>query len=70
MLGGTAVPFRVVQAFGERTFSAPPARTAVGGAAAPPNKGMKLTRPEHIGALQLIPSVRRTQPATEEGECW
>jgi len=22
-----------------------------------PNKGMKLTRPEHIGALQLIPSL-------------
>ena len=24
----------------------------------PQNKGMKLTRPEHIGALQLIPGVR------------
>jgi hypothetical protein len=24
----------------------------------PPNKGMRLTRPEHIGALQLIPGVR------------
>ena len=24
----------------------------------PPNKGMKLTRPERIGALQLIPGVR------------
>jgi hypothetical protein len=24
----------------------------------PPNKGMKLTRPEHIGASQLIPGVR------------
>ena len=24
----------------------------------PPNKGMKLTRPAHIGAFQLIPSVR------------
>jgi hypothetical protein len=27
----------------------------------PPNKGMKLTRPERIGASQLIPGVRRTQ---------
>jgi hypothetical protein len=25
-----------------------------------PNKGMKLTKPEHIEALQLIPGVRRT----------
>jgi hypothetical protein len=25
-----------------------------------PNKGMKLTKPERIGALQLIPGVRRT----------
>ena len=25
----------------------------------PSNKGMKLTRPEHIGASQLNPSVRR-----------
>jgi hypothetical protein len=24
------------------------------------NKGMKQTKPEHIGASQLIPSVRRT----------
>jgi hypothetical protein len=24
------------------------------------NKGMKLTKPEHIGASQLIPGVRRT----------
>jgi len=23
------------------------------------NKGMKLTKPEHIGALHLIPGVRR-----------
>ena len=30
-----------------------------------PNKGMKLTKPEHIGALQLIPGVRRTRA----GEC-
>ena len=29
-------------------------------AAVPPNKGMKLTKPERIGALQLIPGVRRT----------
>jgi hypothetical protein len=29
------------------------------GSARPPNKGMKLTKPEHIGALQLIPGVRR-----------
>jgi hypothetical protein len=28
---------------------------------APSNKGMKLTRPERIGALQLISGVRRTQ---------
>ena len=28
--------------------------------AAPPNKGMKLTKPERNGALQLIPGVRRT----------
>jgi hypothetical protein len=26
----------------------------------PPNKGLKLTRPEHIEALQLNPGVRRT----------
>jgi hypothetical protein len=26
----------------------------------PPNEGMKLTRPERIGALQLIPGVRPT----------
>jgi hypothetical protein len=26
----------------------------------PHNKGMKLTKPEHIGALQLIPGVRQT----------
>jgi hypothetical protein len=25
-----------------------------------PNKGMKVTEPEHIGALQLIPGVRPT----------
>jgi hypothetical protein len=25
----------------------------------PSNKGMKLTKPEHIGALQPIPGVRR-----------
>jgi len=25
----------------------------------PPNKGMKLTKPEHNGASQLIPGVRR-----------
>jgi hypothetical protein len=25
----------------------------------PSNKGMKLTKPEYIGALQLIPGVRR-----------
>jgi hypothetical protein len=25
-----------------------------------PNKGMKLTKPERIGALQLIPGVRPT----------
>ena len=31
------------------------------GATARPNKGMKLTRPERIGALQLIPGVRRTR---------
>jgi hypothetical protein len=30
------------------------------GVARPPNKGMKLTRPERIGALQLIPGVRPT----------
>jgi hypothetical protein len=30
------------------------------GVTAPSNKGMKLTKPEHIGALQLIPGVRRT----------
>jgi HEAT repeat protein len=29
-------------------------------AAGLPNKGMKLTKPEHIGALQLIPGVIRT----------
>jgi hypothetical protein len=28
---------------------------------APSNKGMKLTKPEHIGASQLIPGVRRTR---------
>jgi hypothetical protein len=28
--------------------------------AEPPNKGMKLTKPERNGALQLIPGVRRT----------
>ena len=27
----------------------------------PPNEGMKLTRPEHIGASQLVPGVRRTR---------
>ena len=27
----------------------------------PPNKGMKLTKPERIGALQLIPGVRLTR---------
>jgi len=27
----------------------------------PPNKGMKLTKPEHSGASQLIPSVGRTK---------
>ena len=27
----------------------------------PPNKGMKLTKPERNGALQLIPGVRRTR---------
>jgi hypothetical protein len=27
----------------------------------PPNKGMKLTRPGEIGALQLIPGVRQTK---------
>jgi hypothetical protein len=27
----------------------------------PPNKGMKLTRPVKIGALQLIPGVRWTR---------
>ena len=26
----------------------------------PPNKGMKLTKPEHNGALQLIPGVGQT----------
>ena len=26
----------------------------------PPNKRMQLTKPEHIGASQLIRSVRRT----------
>ena len=26
-----------------------------------PNKGMKLTRPERIGASQLIPGVGRTE---------
>jgi hypothetical protein len=26
----------------------------------PPNKGMKLTKPERIGALQLIPGVGQT----------
>jgi hypothetical protein len=26
----------------------------------PPNKGMKLTKPERNGALQLIPGVLRT----------
>jgi hypothetical protein len=26
----------------------------------PPNKGMKQAKPEHNGASQLIPSVRRT----------
>jgi hypothetical protein len=26
----------------------------------PPNKGMKLTKPEHNGASQLIPGVGRT----------
>jgi hypothetical protein len=29
----------------------------------PPNKGMKLTRPERVGALQLIPGVRQTKEA-------
>jgi hypothetical protein len=28
--------------------------------AAPSNKGMKQTKPEHIGASQLIPGVGRT----------
>jgi hypothetical protein len=33
----------------------------VGSRIQPSNKGMKLTKPEHIGALQLIPGVRRTR---------
>jgi hypothetical protein len=32
-----------------------------------PNKGMKLTKPEHIGALQLIPGVVRTMPRAMGG---
>jgi hypothetical protein len=44
-----------------------------------PNKGMKLTRPERIGALQLIPGVRptglrRQDRLTDDGlpatDCW
>jgi hypothetical protein len=31
-----------------------------GSRAAPSNKGMKLTKPERVGALQLIPGVLRT----------
>ena len=41
----------------------------------PPNKGMKLTKPEHTEALQLIPGVRQTEalntyrrPAYPHGE--
>jgi hypothetical protein len=37
----------------------------------PPNKGMKLTKPERIGALQLIPGVGRTVASsmrTNEGQ--
>jgi hypothetical protein len=34
-----------------------------------PNKGMKLTKPEPIGALQLIPGVGRTE-GEEEGHRW
>jgi hypothetical protein len=34
-----------------------PAQQPRGGWGAPPNKGMKLTKPERIGALQLIPGV-------------
>jgi hypothetical protein len=33
----------------------------------PSNKGMKLTKPEHIGALQLIPGVRRTLERMTDG---
>jgi hypothetical protein len=32
-----------------------------------PNKGMKLTKPERNGALQLIPGVRRTMQAARGG---
>jgi hypothetical protein len=38
------------------------------GAAGPPNKGMKLTKPERIGALQLIPGVLRTIVGSRGGE--
>ena len=31
-----------------------------------PNKGMKQTKPEHIGASQLIPGVRRTDPVSRD----
>jgi len=34
----------------------------------PSNKGMKLTKPEHIGALQLIPGVRPTTRGAARGD--
>jgi hypothetical protein len=37
-----------------------PARRAVVRMSERSNKGMKLTKPERIGALQLIPGVRQT----------
>jgi hypothetical protein len=36
------------------------------GATAPPNKGMKLTKPEHNEASQLIPGVPRTMANRHE----
>jgi hypothetical protein len=35
--------------------------TTGGSATGPSNKGMKLTKPERNGALQLIPGVGRTR---------
>jgi hypothetical protein len=40
--------------------SQPSGATDVERAGVPSNKGMKLTKPERIGASQLIPGVRRT----------